>query len=63
MAAEVFAHYSADEVMLDCLRDAVAKTPYPDLTLGFWMKTSPAFVNYRADARFAAVLAASGRSD
>ena len=63
MAAEVFAHYSADEPMLGCLRDAVAKTPYPDLTLGFWMKTSPAFAGYRADARFAEVLAASGLSD
>jgi len=63
MAAEVFAHYSADEPMLGCLRDAVAKTPYPDLTLGFWMKTSPVFADYRADARFAEVLEASGLRD
>lgn len=60
MAAEVLAHYAADEPMLGCLRDAVDGTPYPDLTLGFWMKTSPVFAAYRADERFAQVLRASG---
>jgi tetratricopeptide (TPR) repeat protein len=60
MAAEVFAHYSAEEPMLGCLRDAVVETPYPDLTIGLWMKASPAFAAYRSDERFAAVLRASG---
>jgi DNA-binding winged helix-turn-helix (wHTH) protein/Flp pilus assembly protein TadD len=60
MAAEVLAHYAAEEPMLGCLRDAVAATPYPDLTVGFWMKTSPVFAAYRSDQRFAEVLRASG---
>jgi tetratricopeptide (TPR) repeat protein len=60
MAAEVFAHYSAEEPMLGCLRDAVDETPYADLTLGFWMKTSPVFAAYRSDERFTEVLRASG---
>jgi tetratricopeptide (TPR) repeat protein len=63
MAAEVLAHYSADEPMLDCLRAAVAKTPYADLSVGFWMKTSPVFEAYRSDARFTEVLHASGLPD
>jgi tetratricopeptide (TPR) repeat protein len=60
MAAEVLAHYSADEPMLGCLRGAVAETPYADLTVGFWMKTSPVFAAYRSDERFVEVLRASG---
>lgn len=60
VAAEVFAHYAARDPMFDCLRNAVARTPYPYLTLGFWVKTEPVFAAYRADARFAEVLRASG---
>jgi tetratricopeptide (TPR) repeat protein len=60
MAAEIFAHYADEEPMLGCLRDTVAATPYPDLTVGFWMKTSPVFAAYRSDQRFAEVLRASG---